>query len=195
MKSSVNIEIERKYLSTYELTETDVPNTLVYKESVCHDRYYTCPSGLIRLRDDQERGIELTAKTYKSDNLYRKEVNLQMPPNALIKDTLEFAQVAGWTMRLEFKQKLKIWITPTACVSQTTVMDLDDKPYRFSRELNFISTHQSFPKARFIEIEALDATDRKQAIGDIKDIQLNLGLKQKDIIKHSLVQLFGAYPC
>lgn len=194
-KQSNNIEIERKYLSTYELTETDVPDTLVYKESVSHDRYYVCPSGLIRLRDDQERGLEMTAKTYKSDNLHRKEVNLQLPQNALIKDCLEFAEVAGWTLRLEFKQKLKIWITSTACVSQTTIIDLNDTPYRFSRELNFIGTHKSFPKARFIEIEALDATDRKQAIKDIKDVQLSLGLTNKDIIKHSLVQLFGAYPC
>ena len=189
-----NIEIERKYLSTYELTESDVPDTLVYKDSVSHDRYYVCPSGLIRLRDDKERGIEMTAKTYKSDNLYRKEVNLQLPPGASIKDCLEFAEVAGWTLRLEFKQHLKIWITSVACVSQTMVTDLNDRPYHFSRELNFIGTHPSFPIARFIEIEALDGTDKKQAISDIKSIQLDLGLRQKDIVKYSLVQLFGAYP-
>jgi adenylate cyclase class IV len=189
-----NIEIERKYFSSYELSETDVPDTLIYKESICTDKYFVCPNGLIRLRDDESKGLEITAKTYKKDNLYRTEVNLSLLGNSL-EDIIQFSSVAGWQLRLEFKQKLKIWITSTACVSQTTVMDLNDKPYRFSRELNFIGTHQSFPKARFIEIEALDATDRKQAIQDIKDIQQSLGLTNKDIIKHSLVQLFGAYPC
>jgi adenylate cyclase class IV len=194
MKKSLNVEIERKFLSTYELFETDVMNTLIYKESICHDRYFTCPNGLIRLRDDKEKGLEITAKTYKKDNLHRTEVNLNLLGNSL-DNCLEFARTAGWTMRLEFKQFLKIWITNNACVSQTVVCDLNNKPYRFSRELNFISEHPSFPKARFIEIEALDATDRKQAIRDIKNVQLSLGLSNKDIIKHSLVQLFGAYPC
>ena len=43
-------------------------------------------------------------------------------------------------------------------------------------------------------VELSDKLGLKQAISDIKSIQSNLGLRQKDIIKHSLVQLFGAYP-
>lgn len=194
MKSN-NIEIERKYLSTFALNEQDVPDTIIYKTSISHDRYYVCPSGLIRLRDDEEKGIELTAKTYKKDNLHRREVNLPLPPHININDCLEFAEVSGWTLRLEFKQHLKIWITNTACVSQTLITDLNNKPYHFSRDLNFITTHESFPVAQFIEIEVLDSTDKKNAIEEIKNIQNNLGLRNKDIIKYSLVQLFGAYPC
>lgn len=189
-----NIEIERKFFSTYEIHEEDIADTVLYKTSISHDRYYICPNGLIRLRDDESKGIEITAKTYKKDNLYRREINLGLAPFINIKDALEFADVAGWTLRLEFKQHLKIWITNTVCISQTKLTDLNDNPYRFSREANFITSHPFYPKAMFVEIEALDSSDKKQAIKDIKFSQDNLGLRNKDIIKYSLVQLFGAYP-
>ena len=57
-----NIEIERKYHSKHELKESELigDDVLYYKTSVSRDRYYICPSGLIRLRDDEEKGIELT---------------------------------------------------------------------------------------------------------------------------------------
>lgn len=189
-----NIEIERKYISHTELNEFSVPDTIYYKTSVSHDRYYVAPSGLIRLRDDQEKGIELTAKTYKSNNLHRREINLGMIPTIDIKDCLEFAEVAGWTLRLEFKQTLKIWICSTVVVSQTLITDLNDKPYRYSKELNYITDHYAFRKAQFIEIEALDSEDKQAAISEITRYQRMLNLSKQDIVKHSLVQLFGAYP-
>jgi hypothetical protein len=193
MTKSKNIEIERKYLSYAEMDEESVPETIFYKTSICHDRYYVTPGGLLRLRDDQEKGIELTAKTYQENNLHRREINLGMIPTINIKDCLEFAEVAGWTLRLEFKQILKIWVCPTVTVSQTLITDINDKPYRFSKELNFITDHYVF-KAQFVEIEALDSTDRKFAVSEITRYQKMLNLRSSDIIKYSLVQLFGAFP-
>jgi adenylate cyclase class IV len=189
-----NVEIERKYLSYAEMYEDSVPDKIYYKTSVSHDRYYVTPNGLLRLRDDQEKGIELTAKTYKNNNLHRREINLPMIATIDIKDCLEFAEVAGWTLRLEFKQELQIWICPTVVVSQTIITDLDGKPYRFSKELNCITDHYAFRKAQFVEIEALDSADEKFAISEIRRYQKILNLKSSDIIKYSLVQLFGAFP-
>lgn len=194
MKQSQNIEIERKYISLFELKEDDVPETQVYKTSISHDRYFTAPSGLIRLRDDEEKGFELTAKTYKKDNLHRREINLNLNNGNSLKDCLEFAEVAGWTMRLEFKQQLKIWITDTACVSQTIITDLNDQPYRYSRELNFITNHPGYPIARFVEIEIIDTENSKAAFKEITRIQKSLGLSNNDKVGYSLIQLFGAYP-
>lgn len=190
----LNIEIERKYLSYAEMGEDSVPETIYYKTSICHDRYYITPSGLLRLRDDELKGIELTAKTYKNNNLNRREINLGMIPTIDIKDCLEFADVAGWTLRLEFKQELKIWICPTVVVSQTLITDIDGKPYRFSKELNYITDHYAFRKAQFIEIEALDSADKKFAVSEITRYQRMLNLTHSDVVKYSLVQLFGAYP-
>ena len=193
-KTETNIEIERKYFSSYDLEEADVPETLIYKTSISHDRYYISPLGLIRLRDDEEKGIEITAKTYKKDNLHRREINLGLVNHINIRDCLEFAEVAGWTLRLEFVQRLKIWITGSCVISQTNLEDVNGKPYHFSREIDFITEHQAFPLARFIEIEVLDVETRQEAIKEIGRYQNLLGLRKKDIIKHSLIQLFGAYP-
>lgn len=191
-----NIEIERKYHSKHELKESELigDDVLYYKTSVSRDRYYICPSGLIRLRDDEEKGIELTAKTYKTDNLHRREINLPIPSQSDINDCIEFADVAGWTLRLEFKQHLQIWITNTVCISQTLITDINDNPYHYSREQSFITDMSIFPLARFIEIEAIDPEDRHFANNQILRYQNLLGLSKRDIVKYSLVQLFGAYP-
>lgn len=187
-----NIEVERKYFLPYELEE--VPNTVIEKRSVSHDRYYISPSGLIRLRDDEELGIEITAKTYKSNNLHRREVNLGLNSNIDIKDCLEFAEIAGWTLRLEFKQIIQIWITNEVVVSQTCIVDCDLKPYSFDRKSKFLIKDKRFPLARFVEIEALDSSERATAIGSVDKYERLLDIRKNDIIKQSLVQLFGAFP-
>lgn len=191
-----NIEIERKYHTKNELKENELigDDVLFYKTSISHDRYYTCPSGLIRLRDDKEKGIELTAKTYKPDNLHRREINLPIPTQSNIEDCIEFADVAGWTLRLEFKQDLQIWITNTVCISQTLITDLKGNPFYFSREQGFITDLNAYPLARFIEIEAIDPENKQFARKEIKRYENLLGLCHRDVVKYSLVQLFGAYP-
>lgn len=188
-----NIEIERKYFGTH-FFEQDEIECIKYKTSVSHDRYYTCPSGLIRLRDDEEKGLEFTAKNYLKNNLKRREVNLSIPSFTSLDDCLEFAEVAGWSLRLEFKQQLQIWITHTACISQTLITDINDKPYRFDKQNMFITYHEAFPQAQFVEIEAIDPETTIDGINSIQKIQCAMGLSQKEIVKYSLVQLFGAFP-
>jgi hypothetical protein len=85
MAGTKNIEIERKYFGTH-FFEKDEIECIKYKTSISHDRYYTCPSGLIRLRDDEEKGLEFTAKNYLKNNLKRREVNLGMPSFASLED-------------------------------------------------------------------------------------------------------------
>ena len=191
--TSPNTEIERKYFTNVTFEEYE--DAVHHFTSVCHDRYYISPGGLIRLRHDKRKGIELTAKEYKLDNLHRREINLGLPPAANITDCLEFAEVAGWTLRLEFKQNLKIWITNEVCISETEIWHSDKtKPYRFNPEQLFITDCEVFPVARFIEIEALphlDILDAQDAIGEVQE---DLGITDEEIIPFSLIQLFGAYP-
>lgn len=193
MKQTNNIEIERKYISLFDLKDENIYDLRHFKTSRSHDRYYVAPSGLIRLRDDEEKGLEFTAKTYKKDNLHRREVNLNQNNNTL-NDCLEFAEVAGWNLVLEFIQDLKIWITGDACISQTSIYTIDNKPYNFVRELDMITDKPGYPIAKFVEIEILDNTSLSEAKKKITRIQKELGFTNRDIVKYSLVQLFRAYP-
>lgn len=193
MAGTKNIEIERKYFSNHFFKSEEI-ECIKYKTSVSHDRYYTCPSGLIRLRDDEEKGLEFTAKNYLKNNIKRREVNLTMPSFTSLDDCMEFAEVAGWSLRLEFKQFLQIWITDIACISQTLITDVNDKPYHFDKANMFITYYESLPIAQFVEIEAIDPETSIAGINAIQKTQSAMGLSQKSIVKYSLVQLFGAFP-
>lgn len=188
-----NIEIERKYFAPgRNLGKDSVPNTLKYFTSISHDRYYITPNGLLRLRDDERNGLEMTAKTYFKDNLHRTEINLSLENS--LEDCLEFAKVAGWTLRLEFVQKLKIWITPEVIVSQTDIFDTNGKQYRFSKDQLFFVYDDTSPLARFIEIEANDPETPEDGVAEVIACQKSLKLKNTQIVHYSLIQLFGAYP-
>lgn len=187
-----NIEVERKYFT--EAKFDDYEDCVHHFTSTCHDRYYIAPGGLIRLRHDKRKGIEWTAKEYKTDNLHRREINLPLP-DGNIADCLEFADVAGFTKRLEFVQDLRIWKTNEVVISETFILHpITHKPYYFNREQLFITEHDIFPVARFIEIEALPHLNAFDSEDAIVEVQEDLGIVDEDIIQFSLVQLFGAYP-
>ena len=184
-----NTEIERKYFMPTKISP-DLPSF----DTVAHDRYFTSALSLVRLRDDLIKGIEFTAKTYRSENnLHRTEVNLSIPNNS-IEDCLQFAEIAGMQLRLEFKQKLIVWLSDDVVISETLITDLYDKPYTFDLQSKFISTHYIFPIARFVEIEVLNPKDPVSAVEIIDTWEDKLHLSSKDIIPYSLIQLFGAFP-